>query len=122
MSERIFHLTRADDWKAAEELGIYKPASYEVDRFIHCSRASQLLRVAYQFFAHQQRLVVLTIDPGRLTAPLRWEQGVDKPDELFPHLYGALNLDAVIGVWELDNLEDGSFQIPKGRIDEMQAL
>ena len=51
-----------------------------------------MIGTAAKYFAGQSRLVLLTVDPGRLT-DLRWEKS--RGDALFPHLYGPLELDAV---------------------------
>ena len=72
--------------------------------FIHCSTAAQLESSGRRHFAGQTGLVVLEIDPGKLRWELRWE-GAAEPgtspsnqSELYPHLYGPLDLDAVISV------------------------
>jgi uncharacterized protein (DUF952 family) len=64
--------------------------------------------------------VLLVIDPSRLSPELRWElpahpnPQADLPpsDELFPHLYGPLNLDAVVKVLEFEPYVDGKFSQP----------
>ncbi|MDQ6918815.1 MAG: DUF952 domain-containing protein [Candidatus Dormibacteraeota bacterium] len=62
--------------------------------FIHCSTASQL-EASGRHFAAQTGLVVLEIDPEKLRWELRWE---NSQGEAFPHLYGPLDLEAVISV------------------------
>jgi uncharacterized protein (DUF952 family) len=81
--------------------------------FIHCSKAGQILRVANLVFAGQHGLVLLEIDPGRLTSLLRWEPGADLATELFPHIYGPINLDAVLHVIDFEPGPDGKFHLPK---------
>jgi uncharacterized protein (DUF952 family) len=63
--------------------------------FIHCSTAAQVESSGRRHFAGQAGLVVLEIDPEKLRWELRWE---DSHGEAFPHLYGPLDLDAVISV------------------------
>lgn len=70
------------------------------------------MRVANAYYKGQDGLVILVIDPERLAAELRWEPGTDKADELFPHIYGALNLDAVLRVVEFPRAADGTFSLP----------
>jgi uncharacterized protein (DUF952 family) len=50
---------------------------------------------------------VLWIDPQRLSAPIRYEAS---DGEIFPHIYGALNLDCVIRVSELSPEADGVYR------------
>ena len=57
-------------------------------------------------------LVVLVIDPQRLRPELRWEPGADLASELFPHIYGPLNLDAVTRVLDFAPGPNGSFTLP----------
>lgn len=88
----ILHLCPRKDWQAAREQGDYLPDSLSREGFIHCSRPTQLLAVANRFYQDVPDLVVLWIDPAQVGAELRWDQ---VEDEVFPHLYGALNTGAV---------------------------
>lgn len=108
----LLHLTTAEAWQAALQAGEYRAASLDTEGFIHCSLPEQIARVANVWFAGQTGLVLLVLDPARLTPEVRFEPGTDKADELFPHVYGPLNLDAVIQV--LDYLPDahGCFGAP----------
>ncbi len=63
-------------------------------------------------YAGQPGLVLLVIDPARLTSELRWEPGVDLATELFPHIYGPINLDAVVHVIDFEPGLDGKFHLP----------
>lgn len=121
----ILHITHRQEWEQAQIAGQYTAPSLEVQGFIHCSTAEQAIKVANAFYANQPDLVLLVIDPTRLHAELRWEppdhpsgdadtRAIDANPTLFPHLYGALNLDAVTQVVEFPANEDGSFALPQG--------
>ena len=70
------------------------------------------MRVANTIFANQSGLVILEIDPSMLKSEVRWEAGTDKADELFPHIYGPLNLEAVEHVLDFEPGADGKFHMP----------
>lgn len=91
----ILHLTRWLDWTVARRDGLYRAPSLGQEGFIHCSTNDQILRVANTFYRGQAGSILLLIDPAELQSELRWEPGADRPDELFPHVYGPINLDAV---------------------------
>lgn len=91
----IVHICSRRDWLAAQAAGVYRAASLETVGFIHCSHPEQVPGVLQRFFAGAGDLLLLWIDPRRLQAELRWESA---DGEHFPHLYGALNLDAIVGV------------------------
>ena len=112
MSKFILHAASRTAWSDAQKTGEYAADSLAGQGFIHCSKASQILRVANSFYAGQHGLVLLVIDPARLTSELRWEPGVDIAIQLFPHIYGTINLDAVVDVLEFEPGVDGSFQLP----------
>ena len=97
----IYHITTLNDWQNAQHAGGYRPPAFESEGFIHCSYAEQVARTARHYFAGQTGLALLHIDESKLTAELRAEPGADTP-QLFPHLYGPLNLDAVVEVTPLD--------------------
>jgi glutathione S-transferase len=99
----IYHLALAEEWQAAQRHGSYRRStrglSLEQVGFIHASRVDQLAATYRRFYGDAGPVMLLTIDPQRLTAPLRYEpapQGSEKGSELFPHLYGPLPLEAVL--------------------------
>ena len=107
----IFHVCTRAQADAALALGEYRVPSLESEGFIHLSQAHQVQGVADRYYAGQSGLVLLVVAPDRLHAPLRWEPpgslrvaaGAKRPDaaQLFPHLYGPLNTDAVLEVLDL---------------------
>lgn len=108
MSEPVHHLAPASVLRSRIGRDGYAPPSLASEGFIHCTATRELvLQVAADYYAGvAEPLVLLVIDPAKLVAPLRFEApapiagGGTKHLEtgaLFPHLYGALNLDAVVG-------------------------
>jgi uncharacterized protein (DUF952 family) len=109
----ILHLTFLTGWLAAQNSGIYAADTLESEGFIHCSTRQQVLCVANALFAGQHGLVLLVVDPLRLKPEVRWEPGADQPEELFPHVYGPINLEAVVKVLDFEPGPDGLFILPK---------
>jgi uncharacterized protein (DUF952 family) len=89
----------------------YRPAGFEEDGFIHCSTASQVMRVAQGLFRGRRDLVLVRIDPDVLESEVRMEN-LEGGGELFPHIYGELDLSAVTGVEALIVGPDGEFLTP----------
>lgn len=114
----ILHITSAAEWKDAQARGSYVAPSLEIEGFIHCSTDKQVTQVANAFYRGKTDLVLLVIDEGRLAPELKWEapagapaQGISQADK-FPHIYGPLNLDAVVQVVALTADEHGIFSLP----------
>lgn len=112
----IFHMTRRTDWETALPTGFYRGDTLESQGFIHCSTEEQVIRVANAFFRGQTGLVLLVIDPQKVQAEVKFESPVNpstgEPEsggELFPHIYGALNTDAVIQVEDFTPDSEGWF-------------
>ena len=105
---RIFHLTPAATWADAQRAGAYTADSLASEGFIHCSTAEQVVWVANNRFRNRRDFVLLHIDSGRLTAPVKYEN-LEGGTQLFPHIYGPLNLDAVIDVTPFQPDESGWF-------------
>jgi release factor glutamine methyltransferase len=103
----LVHLCSRSAWLAAQQLGDYKAESLASEGFIHLSRPDQILKVANAFYRDLPETILLWIDPLRLQAELRWEP---TEADVFPHLYGELNLDAVIAVRDLLPDPDGFFR------------
>ena len=105
----IFHITSRAAWESALGAGLYDADSLATEGFIHCSTADQYIRVANQRFRGRTDLVLLHIDPARLKAQVRFEN-LEGGETLFPHVYGAIPIGAVLNVVPLLPLEDGSFR------------
>ncbi len=103
----IYHLVPRRVWERNVDQP-YRADSLASEGFIHCSFAEQLAWVANRFYADAEDLLLLHIDPGRLTSPLR-EEPCDT-GEIFPHIYGPLNRDAVVSVETLEHGADGRWQ------------
>ena len=104
----IFHLTPAAAWADAQRAGTYTADTLATEGFIHCSLARQVVWVANARFRGRQGFVLLRIDPDKLQAPLRYEN-LEGGADLFPHIYGPLNLDAVVEVTPFEPDASGSF-------------
>ena len=114
--ELLFHIARRRDWEAAQRVGAYRVSTLnltlEQQGFIHLSFARQVRGVADRFYAGvDEPLVLLTIDPSKLTAPVVTEPG-EGSDEQFPHLYGELPVAAVRRVTPYRPRDDGRFGPP----------
>lgn len=117
----LFHITTHHDWAIALAAGAYRPASLALEGFIHCSTSAQATATANRYFAGRDDLVLLCIDDTQLGAPLRYEPPLapnpgpnPRADERFPHLYGPLELSAVLRVVDFPPGPDGSFELPAG--------
>ena len=96
----IYHVCRRDELDAARASGRYGGSSQDrADGFIHFSTAAQVVASVARHRARQDGLVIVEADVARLDAALRWEPS--RGGALFPHLYGALPLDAVTRVADL---------------------
>jgi|ERR1700677_996429 len=112
----IFHIAVRGEWDAAARDVGYMPPSLTAEGFIHCSTREQVIVTANLFYRGRSDLVLLVIDENLLAAPLRYETPPGKNDVRaalsFPHIYGPLNLNAVISAERLPCTADGSFALP----------
>ncbi|MDE3234661.1 MAG: DUF952 domain-containing protein [Bacteroidota bacterium] len=97
MENIIYHITTLQEWNVAKTKGFYEAVSLSVEGFIHCSLAAQVDGVLERYFKGKPDLVKLTIDTSKLNNVLKYELA-PSVNEVFPHIYGTLNLDAVIEV------------------------
>jgi uncharacterized protein (DUF952 family) len=94
-------------WRAAEALAQFDGAPVDLaDGFIHFSTASQVRETAAKHFAGKGDLLLVTVDPDRFGDALKWEPS--RGGDLFPHLYGALQLADVLRVDALPLRDDGT--------------
>jgi len=99
----LLHITPAAQWQQAQQDGAYRAESLATEGFIHCSTIAQIDWVVDKFYKGQTNLRLLYIDPDKVEPEIRYEEVVGVPVENhFPHIYGALNLDAVVRVVEFE--------------------
>ena len=114
MGERaltLLHLTTPATWRVALQAGSLVTSSLVGDGFIHLSAPAQVHLPANRLYAGRTDLVLLHVEPARLSSPIRWEPGVPgDPDAMvFPHLYGPLPVTAVISVTSYEPDANGRF-------------
>lgn len=97
-SDVLVHLIEPAAWRAALSDGAVRPPSLDSVGFVHLSTPEQVHLPAERLYPSRRDLVLLVIDPARLTGPVRLEPGVptDPASMLFPHLYGPLPVTAVV--------------------------
>ncbi|MCF8481157.1 MAG: DUF952 domain-containing protein [Rhodospirillum sp.] len=114
--QEIYHICTATAWKSAVMEGLYEGSDLDrKDGFIHCSAAETVEGTANRFFAGREDLVLLVIDPKRVSGDLKWEPAPDREDILFPHVHGTIPLEAVNGVVPLTPNREGLFRFPEPR-------
>ena len=119
--QKIIHICGRKSWKAAVAAGSYQPESLESEGFIHCSCLDQVLDVANAFYRDRDDLVLLVIDPHQVQANILWEEVISPASprkksgpDVFPHIYGPLNLDAVLKVLDFRPEPEAGFLLPAG--------
>src|SRR6185437_13567793 len=103
----IYHLVLPHAWEKNADQP-YRADSLASEGFIHCSFADQVARSANRFYGDAADLLLLHIDGQRLSSPLREESS--GTGEIFPHIYGPLNRDAVVRLEALTHGPDGRWQ------------
>jgi uncharacterized protein (DUF952 family) len=106
----IYHIVPRADWEAATGFEDYRGDSLEAEGFIHCSTKVQVLDVAKHWFPGRDDLLLLKIDPARLSAQVLYEDGGN--GMLFPHVYGPIEKQAVVAVADFLRRLDGQFEWP----------
>jgi glutathione S-transferase len=105
----VYHLVTRADWERCA--GDYRAASLETEGFIHCSYAGQVAASANRFYADAGVLLLLHVEPERLSSPLKAEPAGS--GELFPHVYGPIDRPAVVRVEALRRGADGRWAFPE---------
>ncbi|WP_441228424.1 DUF952 domain-containing protein [Tardiphaga sp. 20_F10_N6_6] len=108
----IYKICPASSWREAERQGIYRGSADDArDGFIHFSTVAQLAETLRKYYFGQTGLFLVAVDADALGDDLRWESS--RGGDLFPHLYGELDLGAVTAVLDLRARSDGNHDIPE---------
>jgi uncharacterized protein (DUF952 family) len=91
-----FKILTGEQWARFQAEGCFEGSPVDrADGFIHLSAANQVEGTLERHFAGQSGLVLAEVDLGALGDAIRWEES--RGGALFPHVYGALPLSAVLG-------------------------
>lgn len=113
MPQPIYKILSEAAYEAAKREGHFLGSADDArDGFIHLSAADQIEATLARYFTGQKGLLLVAVDPERLGAALKWE--VSRGGALFPHLYGPLDLAAMVAVETLDLDDDGHHVLPEG--------
>ncbi|MEG4009167.1 DUF952 domain-containing protein [Microcoleus sp. Pol11C1] len=106
----IFHITQSQQWEEAKQLKSYRGETLDSEGFIHCSTLPQVVKSANKFFVGKKKLLLLLIDSEKVESEIKYELAAG---ENYPHIYGPLNVDAVLKVVEFEPSADGKFELPE---------
>jgi len=104
----IYHIIDIETWKQVREGEFYAPSSIEQEGFIHCSTDEQVIHVANSFYKESKNLLLLGIKEELVQSEIIYED-LYELNQLYPHIYGVLNLNAVKVIYRLDANENGEF-------------
>ncbi len=106
-----YHIVPKKYYESLDANADYVPEPFARDGFIHCTddRDEMAYVATLHYKAEPPPHVYLYIDKARVRAPIRYED----PGNKYPHIYGALNRDAIIAVREARRDAEGNFLAPE---------
>lgn len=114
MTAPLLHLVSPAGWRGDLSRGAVVPPSLHEVGFVHLSTPEQVGLPASRLFHSRRDVALLVFDPDRLDVPIKWEPGVpgDPESMRFPHAFGPLPTNAVLGVLPYRPRADGRFDAP----------
>ena len=110
IADLIFKIVTRAEWEA--ESGDYHGSAHDkADGFLHFSTASQLPETLRRYYAGQEDLMLVAVDPAALGVALKWEYSASRGED-FPHLYAPLSPDAIKWARPIARGADGEFVLP----------
>lgn len=106
----IFHVVKKENWKSQKKDSRYHPESLDSDGFIHCSTGRTIEEVTNRLYKDQDDILLIIINTTLVEPEIRYENSGNS-DTKYPHIYGPLNMDAVIDKIELASEDDGGYKI-----------
>jgi uncharacterized protein (DUF952 family) len=111
----IYHFIQLREWILAKESDQYEPNSLIKDGFIHCCTQLQINGLARRLYQGQDDLFLLEINEDIVRESVVYED-LYESNQLFPHIYGILNLDAIKGVYQVDSVVEENVTLQR-RVD-----
>jgi len=106
-----YHATTKAHFESLHPTKPYLPPDFDADGFIHCTDGAEAPSIVLTTYYKDEPgdWVVAYVDADRITSPVRY----DDRAEVFPHVYGPINRDAILAVKEIGLVEDGTFLGPE---------
>ena len=106
-----FHLVPQSYFDSLDPRVDYTPREFAREGFIHCTDgAAEMARIANRYYqSNPEPHYYLYIDKSRVRAPIRFDDNA----RIYPHIYGALNRDAIVAVGVAPRGLDGTFLEPE---------
>ena len=92
----IYHIVLPKIWDEFKDKEFYEAESLDTEGFIHCSFAEQLDAVLDRYYRNAGDVLVLSIETEKLASRLVNEPSTN--DEIYPHIYGRINREAIVSV------------------------
>ena len=109
--EFIFKIIDKEEWKKAKQTGAYNGSDNDKkDGYIHFSEEDQVSETLKKHFPNKENLILLRVNAFKLEH-LLWEQASN--GDMYPHLYAPLNINSVVGEYELSLKDDGTHELPE---------
>ena len=124
-SKVIYHLATKRDFKSCFNNGLYEPLNFQADGFIHCSGKDSVIDVAEDYYSAVDDLILIKINCSLLKSELKFEDAAPiagggtehlKNRILFPHIYGPINEQSIIGIGEMKKT-NGRYAWPSEFLD-----
>jgi uncharacterized protein (DUF952 family) len=96
---KVYHIVLPEDWEKFQDQDYFEAESLRTEGFIHCSFSGQLEEVLKRYYQGAKAVIILEIETDKLTSKLIKEPSTN--DEVYPHIYGRINREAVVGVKEV---------------------
>jgi uncharacterized protein (DUF952 family) len=104
----IYLLSSQAEYQQAKLTGVLKRDSLQSEGFIHAAPQSQLNRLANKYHKNTEQPLILRVDKKLIVAEVKWEPATGG---LYPHIYGTMNMDAVVDVKAIAVNSEGVFEL-----------
>lgn len=108
LSPYIYLLSSQDEYQQALQSGQLLRDSITTEGFIHACPKNQLNRVANKFYKNTHKPLLLTVEKEKISSTVKYEPA---KGGLYPHIYGPLNINAVIKAEPISTNANGEFEL-----------
>lgn len=111
-------ITTTDElWAQAQTAGEYRQSTISEPLtkvgFIHATLPGQTMDMIQRHFPERDDILLLVVDASKVASVIKVEAPLSGRAGEYPHVYGPLNLDAVIDVVRLAKDQSGAFKTPE---------